>query len=89
MDRESLLKRRGNFTLNSRDCLCDISFWGRVMAKMLIIRCEHIFYCNSLEYHAYSSLFREVDDSEKSPHYEIRSNEFNDIEAIELVTSEV
>lgn len=85
MDRESLLKRRGCFTLNSRDCYYDLSFWGQIMAKMLITRCEHMLLDNLLVYHAYSSLFREVPDLEKSPHYEIRSNEHNDIEAIELI----
>jgi hypothetical protein len=83
VDVENLLKRRGYFTLDVHKCLRDLSFWGNVMSKMLITRCEHTFHDDKLKYHAYSSLFREVPDSEESPHYEIRSNEFNDIEAVE------
>ncbi len=88
-DMENLRKRRGCFSLDVRECFYNPSFWGRIMGKMLISRCEHLLMEGLLEYNAYSSLFREVDDSEKSPHYEIRSNEFNDIEATELVTKEV
>lgn len=80
----NILRRRGYFKLNVRRCLGDLSFWGRIISKMLVTRCEHIFHDNTLEYHAYSSLFREIDDLEKSPYYEIRFNEFNDIEAIEI-----
>jgi hypothetical protein len=85
-DIDDLLKRRGYFELDVRRVLGDISFWGRVMSKVLVTKCEHGFHNNRLYYHAYSELFRKVKDQEESPYYEIRSNEFNDIEAIELPT---
>lgn len=38
-------------------------------AHFVIVRAEHLFYCNAIEYTAYSELFDLVDEGESLPDY--------------------
>jgi len=81
---DDILDRRGRFVLEESQTVGNLPFWGQVMSKMLVIRCEHQFFSMSFEYCACSPLFRKAEEGEVLPLYKIQTNEYNDIEAIEI-----
>ena len=79
-----ILERHGRFILWEDQTQGDLPFWGLVMSKMLVTNCIYSFPFEGFEYLAYSSLFRRLEEGEASPLYKIQTNEYNDIEAIEI-----
>lgn len=71
---DDLLKHKGRFTI-SNDVIHAADTYGsplyRLFAKMIIVRAECDFMSDSIEYYAYSPMFRPVEDGETVPRYNI------------------
>lgn len=62
-------RRFGRFTLPARLAGEYSSQVLRVMSKCIVVRCEHIYNSDELEYVAISDHFREVAQGEMTPTY--------------------
>lgn len=72
---DDLLKRRGKFTI-SGDVIRGAKEYGsplfRLFAKMIVVRAECDFMTDSVEYYAYSPMFRPIEAGEATPRYIIQ-----------------
>ena len=76
-------KRKGKFYVSRRigEMAID-NEWLRecLFSNFVIIRAEYLFYNDQIEYIAYSPLFREVEEGESIPRYELIITEQKDDE---------
>jgi hypothetical protein len=89
MEYEELRKRRGTFEI-TRELIEDApDEIQKVMGQTVIVRAESLFYNNSIQYHGYSSLFREVAEGEETPRYIFEATKNEDGEINEIKAREI
>lgn len=83
---DDLKHRRGRFKITS-DLINDSPETAmRVFGKMIIVRAEHSFVNDIIEYDAYSPLFRALSEGEKAPFYDFEVDDEGPVKAIEIGT---
>ena len=72
---DELRERRGLFSISSSLIVTNLDIVHKVMAQVLIVRCEHVFLENRFCYDAYCELFTPTPPNESVPSYEFQVDE--------------
>lgn len=85
MKHENKLKRRFGRLRISADLISNTreGTMTRIMGMLIVFRAEHLFHENIFEYIAYSHRFREIEEGEIAPEYQIAIFQDGDIQFIE------
>ena len=67
MDR--LMERRGAFKLTRKLITDSPDMVMKIMGNVIVVRAEHLFMIDAVEYQAYSPLFRIVPEGAETPTY--------------------